>query len=562
MPKWQLGLGRKVQHLKRYRHIVRVLMKYGFEEVAGSISARFKLGPGRSRRIQAAKMQQRSRPERLRLALEELGPTFIKLGQLLSTRPDIVSPEYLAELERLQDQVPPVPYQDIKAEIEDELGDTVENLFLEFDTKPLAAGSIAQVHRALTRQGQQVVTKIRRPNIEETIATECGILHDISGLLKATVFEEETVDPQRMVDEFTEAVMKEVDLSIERRSQLRFSRKFKDDPTMHIPTVYEQYCSEGVLTMEYIKGIRPGSRKVVEDAGLDPKLIAKRGADFVLKQVFDLGFFHTDPHPGNFFLLEDNILAPLDFGQVARLSTSDRNLLNEMVLSIVDNDAKRIIVAIERANMLHEKTNMAQLSRDAEDLLDTYHDMPLREIPFGRVITQIFEIMRKNRIHPPAQFTLMLKTMMTIESFADNLDPDFQIIDHLKPYAWRFKVEQFAPGKLLGDVRRGVQDAAVLAGQLPDDINAIMSKFRRGQFSMHIHHEHLQEMSDSLNDSSNRISFALIIAGLLIASSFVIPQDGSVFGVSLQSIGLIGYILAGILGLTLIFTILRKKWFS
>ncbi len=540
-------------------------MKYGFEDVAGSVSARFKLRLGKHKIPRTAKQKahrQRSRPERLRLALEELGPTFIKLGQLLSTRPDLVSPKYITELERLQDQVPPETYEDIKAEVEQELGDKVGKLFKEFDKKPLAAGSIAQVHRAVTKDGQEVAAKIRRPNIENIISTECEILHEVSGLLKATVFEDETVDPQRMVDEFTDAVMKEVDLSIERRSQLHFIRRFKDDPTVHIAKVYEDYCSDGVLTMEYIKGIRPGSQKAVTEAGLEPKIIAERGANFVLKQVFDHGFFHTDPHPGNFFLLPENILAPLDFGQVARLSSSDRTLLNEMVLSIVDNDARRIVNAIERANMIHSQTDMHKLTRDAEELLDTYHDMPLREIPFGRVITRVFEIMRNNRIHPPAQFTLMLKTMMTIESFADAMDPDFQIIDHLKPYAWRFKVEQYDPRKIFYGTRRGLQDAAILAGKMPDDINAIMSKFRRGQFSMHIHHEHLQELSSSLDESSNRISFALIIAGLLIASSFVIPQPGTVFGVSLQSIGMLGYLIAGILGLSLILRILRKKWFS
>ena len=268
------------------------------------------------------------------------------------------------ELEKLQDQAAPEKPELIIAEVEKELGGKIDTLFASFDSQPLAAGSIAQVHRAATLDGKSVVVKVSRPNIEKIIKAECKILEDIAGLLKVTFFERDSIDPQRMVKEFVTAVLKEVDLSNERRNQLRFYQSFKDDPAIHVPEVYEQYCSRGVLTMEYIDGIKCTDKEGIEKAGLDPKIIAKRGAEFILRQIFEMGFFHTDPHPGNFFLLPGNVLAPLDFGQTAHLSIKDRELLNEMTLAIVDNDAERMVKGCEHAGIMSARTDVGQLTSD------------------------------------------------------------------------------------------------------------------------------------------------------------------------------------------------------
>ena len=548
--------------LRRYRHIIGVLVKHGFEETAASL--RGKLHFAARGKAVSLKMRRetgvRSRPVRLRMALQELGPTFIKLGQLLSTRPDLISEDYIVELEKLQDRVTPEKNEVIVAAIEDELGGRVGELFRSFDYEPIAAGSIAQVHRAVTLEGDEVVVKVRKPKIEQIIRTECKILEDMAGLLKSMVFQHETIDPKRMVQEFAEAVEKEVDLSNERRNQLRFINSFADDNTVHIPAVYEKYCSDGVLTMEYIDGIKPDNIAVIERAGLDPKLVAERGANFVLKQIFDFGFFHSDPHPGNFFLLEDNVLAPIDFGQVARLSINDRRLLNQIVYSIVDNDAGRMIKSLDKADMFGTQTDVNRLSVDIEQMLDTYHGLPLRDIPFGNVIKEIFSIMRNHYVHPPAQFTLMLKSLMTIESFALALDPEFAIVSSLRPYAKRLSYEEASPRRILKNMRLAVQDAGELVSKLPDDISALLNKFRQGKFEMRVHHEHLENLVKTMNKSSNRISFALIIAALLVASSLLVPQNGLVLGlIQFQTLGVLGYITAAIIGFWLVISILRGK---
>jgi len=562
LPLWKFHLDRRFERLKRYRHIMTVLMKYGFEEAAGALRSRLTVRLGQravpTHVRKAAEL--RSRPERVRMALQELGPTFVKLGQLLSTRPDLIPDEYIRELERLQDQVAPEPFSLIRAEIEKELGGKVGELFKDLDTKPLAAGSIAQVHRATTKQGDSVVVKVRRPGIVRTIRAECEILEDLAGLLKATLFESDVIDAQQMVKELADAIIKEADLTNERRNQLRFSQTFAEDPAIHIPRIYEHYCTQGVLTMEYIEGIRPSAPAKIRKAGLDPHIIACRGAHFVLRQIFEFGFFHTDPHPGNFFLLPDNVLAPIDFGQVARLSTQDRRLLNEMLLAIVYNDASSMIQAFERGAMINEGTDIDNLTRDIEHLIDTYHGVPLGDIPFGKAMMQAFDTLRKHRVRPPAQFTLMLKSLMTIECFATALDPEFDIITYLKPYARRFSLRDIDPKQMLRNVRRAMGGATDLATRLPDDVNVILSKFRRGQFQMRVHHEHLENLAKTLDKSSNRISFALIIAAILVGSSMLVSQEGTVLGLfSLQTLGILGYFIAAVIGIWLVISIMRSR---
>ncbi|MHC4553529.1 MAG: ABC1 kinase family protein [Planctomycetota bacterium] len=558
------GIKRKYTHMVRFRHIMGVLIRYGFEEIAGVFARRLKVGLG-SKALPTVRMQnlaQTSLATRVRLALQDLGPTFVKMGQLLSTRPDLVSDEYIEELELLQDNVAPEKIEKIRDHIKKHLGAFPEEIFESFDPVPIAAASIAQVHRARTKDGDDVVVKVRRPGITKTLRTEMEMMTDLAVLIKKRVPAGQPFDPVRMVSEFAEAVTKEVDYANERRNQQRFANNFADDPTVHVPKVYEQYSNDGVLTMEYIDGIKPSQIERLEHAGLAPKLLAARGADFVLKQVFDYGFFHCDPHPGNFLAIADNVLVPLDFGQVGRLSKQDRTLLQYFILSIVNGDVAKLVAGLERAHVVDEDTDLTELTRDLEEILETYAALPIRDIPFGEAISRTFEAIRRHKIQLPRDFTLMLKCLMTIESFATDLDKDLQIIEHLKPYARKFSLDDIRPDNLFRQVRKVSREAGEFAARFPEDAAAIVSKFRRGKFKIHVHHEHLEELEQTLDNSSNRIAFAVIIAALLIASSMLVSQDGDILGlISMEKLGILGYLVAMGMGLWMLIGIMRNRRF-
>jgi len=559
--RFHLRLDRAVDHARRYRHILAVLVKYGFQDVSQALGGRLGRHVGRAATPAAARRAAaaQSRPVRFRLALEEMGPTFIKLGQLLSTRPDVVPETYVRELERLQDQVAPEPPGRIRRQLAQELGGDLDAVFPRFDPKPLAAGSIAQVHRATTKDGDDVVVKVRRPDMVRTLRTECEILQTFAGVLKVALFESDTVDPRQMVSELTQALLKEADLTNERRNQQRFARNFADDPTVHVPAVYEAYCTEGVLTMEYIDGIRSRGGGLAE-AGLDRRVLARRGADFVLRQIFEHGFFHTDPHPGNFFFLPDNVLVPLDFGQMASLTRWDRELLTDVVLGVVDADARGIVRALDRAELLGDEDKADALARDLSELLETYRDLPLKEISLRVALGRGFEVIRRNRVRPPSEFTLMMKALMTIQSFAAELDPQFQVVEYVRPYARRLVLRRLSPSAALRNLRRTGRELIRMTTSLPQDVSDLADRLRKGRFNLRVHHEHLENLSHTLDKSSNRISFALIIAALLIASSMLVAQQGTVLRlVSLETLGVIGYLAAAVLGLWLLVSIVRSR---
>jgi ubiquinone biosynthesis protein len=532
-------------------------MKVGLDEVALGLRGNIKI-PFTGKTDAPPASTQHTRPERLRMALEELGPTFIKFGQLLSTHPDVVPLEYVHELERLQDHVKPVEFVDIKAQVEKEFGQSLSKVFSEFDPDPIAAGSIAQVHRAVTHEGHTVAVKVRRPGIKQIVLAEKEVMEDLASILKATLFGHSSLDPKQMVNEVGEAMLNETDLRREQRNLVRFHQDFEQDDTVHIPRAYSVYSTEGVLTMEYIDGIKPLSPAALRERSLDPEILAQRGVSFVLRQMFEIGFFHADPHPGNFFVLADNVLAPIDFGQVARLTSKDRRLFNEIILAIVDRDAQRIVDSLEREDMLDEQTDVTKLCAEIEQLIGMYHERPLSEIPFDKVIPQIFDLFRVHYVRLPGQFTLMLKSLVAIDCFARSMDPDFNTIEALRPYARRWHFRNLEPKQFARHLTRALQDAGELAWHLPDDVNTILSKFRRGKFLVRIQHEHLEQLIHTMDTSSNRVSLSLIVGALLVGSSLLVPQKGTVLGLfSLQTIGVAGYILAALIGLWLAISIMR-----
>ncbi|MCL2700277.1 MAG: AarF/UbiB family protein [Phycisphaerae bacterium] len=553
--------GRTIKHLRRYHHIARVLMKHGLGELAGGLRHRVSLRIRTGVTLKQPMRNGLSRPQRLRLALEELGPTFVKFGQLLSTRPDLLRPDYIEELEKLQDQVPPEDFDRVRTDMESQLGGPLEDFFPQLDAQPIAAGSIAQVYRATTRDGRIAAVKVRRPGIVHVIRTECEILEGFAGLVNSTMEDTHGIDPVRVIREFTQAVTREVDFQNELANLRQFRRNFRDDATVHIPRPYEDYCRDGIITMEFMHGVKPTVAASLAEAGLDPQVVARTVSGFILKQIFDFGFFHTDPHPGNLFVEANNVVAVVDFGQAARLTRSDRALLGEVILAVVDVSASRLVRAFGHGGMLDDTPSLPALTRELDVMLETYHDLPMGEIPFSHIMHQTFAIIREHRVHPPPEFTMMLKSLMVSESMARSLHSEFTLIEHLRPYAARLRCRQLDPRRV---VRRGygtLRDVAGLMESLPDDVSTIVEKLKTGQVRIHLEHEHLDSLVRMLDISSNRVSFGMVIAGLLVASSLLVqrPEEFIMGLASLQTFGMIGYLLAAILGLWLVVSIIRSR---
>ena len=554
-------INRNIRSLKRYRQILGILIKYGFGQIIEQLNIDYYLELGKrivSLGTAARGLERLSPGERLRLALEELGPTFIKLGQLLSTRPDIIPVEYIKELKKLQDRVPAVSTDEIKTQLALELGDTAENLFREFSPTPLAAASISQVHRGILKNGEQVVFKIRRPGVERIIDTDIDIMMGLAYLVENHLPGGEMYDPTGLVKEFRRTINRELDFSREGRTIDRFSADFEADKTVRIPQVYWEFTGRTVLTMEYIAGIKISHIEELEAAGYDLKIIAKNGATAFLKQVFEHGFFHADPHPGNLYVLPDNVICIFDFGMVGRLDDDLKLQLTELLISVLRRDVDHIISQLLYSGELHDESNLKNLKRDLAEFIDDYYDLLLQDLKVGKLLIDFIEILIEYRIKFPSTLMLLAKALIAMEGLGRQLDPTFNMIEQVRPFTEQIIKDRFTPANLAKEMTRTLQSYHALGRSLPKDIKEFINRINRNKFKIDLEHRGLERLITDLDKSSNRISFSLVIAALIIGSSLIMQTDKGPILFGFPILGLLGYSVAGLLGFGLAIAILRS----
>ena len=555
-----LALRKSLRHLNRYREILRILVKYGFWDVVEKIQVGliFDISKKILPRMEKKEYAILGTPVRLRMAFEELGPTFIKFGQMLSVRPDLIPPQIAEEFTKLQDEVAPVPFQILKPVIEKEYGATLSETFTQFDENALAAASMAQVYRARLKNGEEAAVKILRPNIHQIIETDLEILFNLAELIEKHIPESKLYDPVGIVNEFAKTIRKEQNLISEGRNIDIFHRYMQKEDYIKIPIVYWEYTTEKILVTEFIQGIKISDLEALDKAKIDRKQVAENGTKSILKQVFEFGLFHADPHPGNLFVLPGNVIAPVDFGMVGRIDEDMKTDLLDILRGIVDKDAYRISRTLLNVGMIEDQVNMRELQRDLLDYLDRYYGVPLEQLNTARLLTEFMELVRNYRIKLPPDMVMMVKALTISESVGRELDPEFNMFDLLIPYTKHMFYQRWNPAYQYRNLNRMLDMGIDLLKSLPDDIRNILLKLKKDQITIRFQHQGLEHLTRELDRSSNRISFSLIIASLIIGSSLVIQLEKGPFLWGYPALGIIGYILASLFGFWLIIAIFRS----
>ncbi|TAN44584.1 MAG: AarF/ABC1/UbiB kinase family protein [Nitrospirae bacterium] len=549
---------------KRLQFVINVFLKYGF----GKIIDQSHLGrfiPFK-KRIKAfgiwPDVKGPTVPERLRMAFSELGPSFIKLAQILSSRPDLITVQYADEFKKLQDEVPPFPAESAKKIIEEETKLEIGCIFAEFDEKPIAAASIAQVHKAKLHSGEEVVVKVQRPDIRDQIESDINILNYIALLLDKYVSESRFFNPQGIVDEFSKTIRKELDFNEEKRNCCRFRRNFASNPEIMIPMVYEQYSTEKVLVMERVNGVRIDDIQSVLDLGLDRKKLANAGVNSYLKQILDDGFFHADPHPGNILATPDGKIAFLDFGIVGRVSEQLKETIANMFIALLDRDLDRLIEQYVELGIIHEDVDFDTFRRefraDLAEYLEPLYCMTIQDVNFARYLDIITHLAIKHNLKTPSDLLLINKSMLVLDNLARQLDPELNFFAVAEPYAKKLISDRISPTRFYEKTKQNILDVGEATVMLPKQLRLLLKKVLKDELQIKMHHTNLPDFIKDMDKASNRISFALIVSAIIMSSA--IMQSGgsgpSIFGISLFALS--AFVSAFFLGLWLLISIIRS----
>jgi len=553
-------VSRTYRHMNRYRQIITVLFKYGFGDLVDRlhVGQYLEIGMQMVSKKRRERVEKLTRSERLRMALEELGPTFVKMGQILSSRPDLIPLEFIEELSKLQDSVPPFPFSQVREIIEAELTSPIDEIFQKFEETPLAAASIGQVHRAQLKTGEDVIVKVQRPGIRATIEVDLEILLHLATLIERHIEEWEIHRPTRVVEEFASSLEKEIDYTIEASNAERFARQFIGNSSVYVPRIFMETTTKQVLTMEFIDAIKVSEIDKLDNEGLDRSIIASRGADLILEQVFKHGFFHADPHPGNVFIMPDNVICYLDFGMMGRVDRYAREHFADVVYGYVRRDESKIADAVLKVVEWDREPDRRVLERDIGDFVELYLYKPLKELRIGDIFQKLLELITTHGLRLPPDIFLMIKAMAQVEGLGLVLDPDFDMTERAAPFIKRIKLERLSPKRVVDDFFESGGDLVQLLKDIPGELRTILKQLRQGKASIIFEHRGLENVISGLDRSSNRIASSLIISSLIVGSSLIIRTQIGPFLFGFPILGLVGFSIAGIFGIGLLISILRS----
>jgi ubiquinone biosynthesis protein len=543
------------RNLGRTREIVTVLLNHGFGDVVDRLRLMSYLRWWRRvvlRRPETPPVL--TVPQRIRMALEELGPAFIKFGQVMSTRPDVVPAALIAELEKLQEHVPPFSGHEAQRILEAELGAPAGRLFARFETTPLAAGSLGQVHRAWLADGKSLAVKIRRPNVVRDIERDLSLMGDLAVLIERHLPEAEVFDPVGLVAQFARVIRRELNFAREGRTMDEFRRLFRNDATLSIPAVHWDRTSEAVLTMDFIEGLKINDRDGLLAAGLDPPQVAANGACIFIKMAFECGLFHGDPHPGNVRVYPNGVIGLIDFGMVGRLDDDKREQLCELLASVTRGDVRGCVDQVLLIGRPFHPVDRPLLQSDVRDLIDDFYGLPLDEINVATLLSRFIDIIASHSIRYPPDLMLLIRAIITLDGVGRELDPDFNLAEHLAPILERLVREQHNPQRMAARV---IDDARALARalhDLPVHFGQTLAKLSRDDLRIQLEHRHLEHLITEVDRSSNRVVVGMVMSALIVASALIIRTSGSAaWWISVPT-----FVLSSLLGMWLIYGIFRS----
>ncbi len=543
-------VGRTYRNINRYRQILTILFKYGFGNIIDvlKIDQYLEIGLKMISRAKPEKVERLTPPQRVRLLFEELGPTFIKFGQILSTRPDLIPLNYIFELEKLQDNVPEFSFEDVENILAKEFG-SEEKPFSAMEEKPFASASIGQVHLATLANGEKVAVKIQRPGIHQQVTVDLEIMNHLATLMERHIEDLSFFRPIKIVEEFASTLERELDYTLEASNIQRVAHQFAFDSTVYIPKVYLDRTTETVLTMEYIQGIKIKEVDLLDQEGINRRILTRQGADLILKQVFEHGFFHADLHPGNLFVLPGNVLGIVDFGMMGFMDRQAREVFIDLIASVVTENpsaACRYLLEITEAD---EEPDMRILERDLSSFIGQYLTKSLKYINMGRLLQDLLKITVKHKLRLYPDTFLMMKSFAAVEGVAHRLDPDFDMVGHAAPFIKKKKFERFSAKRISEDLSRVSIESLQFLQEVPRESLSIIRQVRKGKFVLGFEIQKLEKIISSQYNTNHKLSVSIIIAALIIASalllSFKVPPD--LFGVSILGMsGIAGAILLGL----------------
>ena len=553
---------RVVQDLPRLQEISRVFIRHGLGDLVRRVGVDTVLERAGAMLHwgDVARSARLDPQQRLRLAFEELGPTFVKLGQMLSLREDLLPPQWTEELAKLRSSAAPVPFDQIESVIERALGQHPLDVFADIEREPSGSASIAQVHRARLRDGRTVVLKVRRPGIEAKVEPDLRLLSYLAQFIESEVAEARRYRPTRVVEELRRSLMRELDLAAEARNIERFARNFRDDPNILIPHVFPQWTSSLMNVQEHIDGVCGEDLDAIRRAGFDPKRLAQRGVDAVIKMVLVDGFFHADPHPGNVIYLPGNRIAMIDFGMAGRLSPTRRNQIVDLLAGVSRSDNEPMLeVLLDWAG--EDAVDEERLAADVDELVLDFSELPLKDIRIGALLERITSIVREHGVVLPSDLTLLFKALVTLEALGRKYDPEFRLTDRIEPFLERAIAARYAPAEMGRRGSAGFGQVLSLIGSVPRDLARLLKDARRGRMRFDLDLKRLDTFGRRLDSTIDRITIGIMTASVVIGSSIVmtVTSGPEVFGIPIFTmLGLFGYLLAFVNSVWIVISIWRS----